>query len=186
MSKRIFMWLSETTAWKQTYVYYSVQICWREALVSSDATFMQIFMEVLWRGGIRWWWMVENNDFFQNSDFLSAFDHYMFESCRNKGNIHFYVVICSPSPAFHWPRNVLPSVISNGNFTLNLVFALVLTGSPAISSNISRCFKMLQHSMSSEFVGRSRHWLLISHQPPLAASAWANPVQNYHFYLLIT
>ena len=85
------MRLSEPTTkyWTKIDPYYQQQICRPLTLVSGDKKFVRIFAGVLWGGGVKRRWLIENVDFL-------GFGRYVFGTLGNEANIiiQCYLVPC--------------------------------------------------------------------------------------------
>jgi len=90
---------------------YHRQRCSAVTVVSGNRRFVQIFVGVPWRRGIKWQCGNQNVNF-QGFRMLRLRKH-------RKWGQRYCIVLFSPLSLFHWPQNTWPWMILNGYFTLN-------------------------------------------------------------------
>ena len=112
--------------------YYHWQKCSPGILVSSKISFMQIFVGVRWRGGVKWEWAGRKWRFSLLSLAVSL------ESSHLRP--HLLYCVCSPLVALQWYRNRWPWMTMNGHFALKSVSFSATNGlaSPAVGQNCSK------------------------------------------------
>jgi len=97
--------------------FYQQQKCRPLTVVSGDIRFVRIFAGVLWRGGVKRQWVIENVDF------------HVFWTLRllhlRKWGQHYSTILFSPLSPFQWPQNIWPWITLTGYLALNSVFAPV-------------------------------------------------------------
>jgi len=113
------MRLSEPTTkiWMKIDSYYQQRKCSPMTLVSGDIRFMRIFAGVLWRGGVKRQWGIENVDF-------RGFWTLRLRHLRKWGK-NYYVSLFSPLSPFPWPQNIWRWMTLTGYLASNSVFAPV-------------------------------------------------------------
>ena len=103
------MRLSEPTT-KIWNPYYQRQKRRPLTLVAGDIKFVRIFAGVLWKGASNDSGVIENVDF-------HGFWTLRLRHLRKWGQ-HYYTVLFSPLPPFHWPQIIWPWVTLTGYFAL--------------------------------------------------------------------